>query len=132
MKESISKKQLREFGLLIGMAVPIIIGWGIPAIGGHMFRFWTLWIGIPFLFFGLIKPFLLYHPYRLWMSLGNSLGWINSRIILCLIYFMVLIPIAFIMKFFGYDPLKQNKSKMEKISFKESKKNSKIDLTRLF
>ena len=52
MKESISKKQLREFGLLIGLGIPIVIGWGIPAIGGHMFRFWTLWIGIPFLFFG--------------------------------------------------------------------------------
>ena len=132
MKENISRKQLKEFGLLIGFGIPIIIGWLIPAIGGHMFRTWTLWIGFPFCFLALIKPSLLYYPYKLWMSLGHALGWINSRIILGLVFILILQPIALIMKIFGYDPLRKSQILLKKISFRESKKEHKIDLTRIF
>ena len=59
MKQTISKKQLREFGLLIGLGLPLIIGWLIPIIFGHVFRAWTLWVGIPGLIIGLIAPRLL-------------------------------------------------------------------------
>ena len=109
MKSYITKKQLREFGFLIGFAFPILIGYIIPLIGGHLFRSWTLWIGIPFLIFGTIFPELLFYPYKGWMKLGNFLGWINSRIILGLIFIFVVQPIALIMRFFNYDPLKTKK-----------------------
>ena len=130
MKESISKKQLREFGFLIGIGFPIIIGWLIPAISGHLFKTWSLWIGIPSLLLGIIKPSLLFYPYKGWMILGLTLGWINSRIILGLIFLLVLQPIAFVMKIFGYDPLRKNRT--NKTSYKEYKENHKVDLTRIF
>ena len=129
-KSSISKKQLREFGFLIGIGFPIFIGWLIPAISGHLFKTWSLWVGIPSLLLGIIKPSLLFYPYKGWMILGLILGWINSRIILGLIFLLVLQPIALLMKIFGYDPLKKNKS--NDISYKESKENHKVDLTRIF
>ena len=130
MKESISKKQLRDFGFLIGFGFPIIIGWIIPAIGGHIFRFWSLWIGFPVLILGIIKPSLLFYPYKAWMKLGNALGWINSRLILGLVFILVLQPIALIMKIFGYDPLRRKKSHEK--SYRENRKNHKVDLTRIF
>tara|TARA_Y100001968_G_scaffold289519_1_gene292599 strand:+ start:169 stop:561 length:393 start_codon:yes stop_codon:yes gene_type:complete len=130
MKDSVSKKQLRDFGLLVGFGVPIIIGWIIPAIGGHVFRSWTLWFCIPFSTIGVFKPRLLLYPYKGWMAIGHALGWLNSRIILGLIFFIVLQPIAFIMKFFGYDPLR--KKSINKKTYRESKENYKIDLTRIF
>lgn len=43
---------------------------------------------------------------RIWMKLASILGWINSRIILTLVYFIFLTPIAFISKIFTKDPLK--------------------------
>ena len=132
MKDAISKKQLREFGYLIGLGIPFLIGWIIPAISGHMFRTWTLWIGIPSLLFGAFKPSLLYYPYLGWMKLGYALGWVNSRLILGLIFLIVLQPIAFIMRFLGYDPLRQNQRERRKLSFRELKKNDKINLTRIF
>ena len=48
MKIYIAKKQLREFGFLIGFGLPISIGWIIPSLGGHGFRGWTLWVAIHF------------------------------------------------------------------------------------
>ena len=130
MKTSISKKQLREFGFLIGFGFPILIGWLIPAIAGHYFRKWTLFIAIPSLIIGVLKPRLLFYPYKGWMALGIALGWINSRIILGLVFLLVLQPIAFIMKLMGYDPLKAKKSNQS--SYRENKINHRVNLKRIF
>ena len=130
MKKVITKKQLREFGIIVGLFFPLIIGWLIPFLSGHLFRFWTIFVALPFLIIGVAKPQLLLYPYKLWMKLGYFLGWINSRIILGLIFFIVLLPIAIFMRIFGYDPLK--KKKFKKSSYRESNKNHKVDLTRIF
>ena len=130
MKETISKKQLREFGLLIGFGFPILIGWLLPAIFKHEFRIWTLWIGVPGLILGLTAPLLLYYPYKIWMALGHVLGWINSHIILGLVFIFVLQPIAYIMRLTGYDPLR-TKRKGEK-TYRENCKDHNIDLNRIF
>ena len=78
----------------------------------------------------MIAPRILYYPYLIWIKLGYILGWINSKIILGLIFIFVLIPIGFTMKIFGYDPLKIRKIK--KLTYKENRQNHKIDLTRIF
>ena len=130
MKNKISKKQLRDFGLLIGFAFPVFLGWLLPAIYGHFFRLWTLWIGMPALFLGILKPNLLLYPYKLWMAIGHCLGWINSRIILGLVFIVVLLPISLIMKFFKYDPLRVSGSHRK--TYKENVKNNNINLTRIF
>ena len=130
MKEIIFKKQLREFGLLIGFGFPILIGWLLPLLFGHQFRTWTLWIGFPGLLLGLTAPRLLHYPYKGWMVLGHALGWINSKIILGLVFIFVLQPIAYIMRLTGYDPLK-TKRKVEK-TYREVRKDKNIDLKRIF
>ena len=124
------KKKLREFGMLIGFGFPILIGLIIPALRGHAFGIWTLWIAFPSLIIGIIQPGLLFYPYKVWMELGLALGWINSRIILGLVFFLVLQPIALIMKFVGYDPLKTKKRSV--ISYRENKSNYKVKLTKPF
>ena len=130
MKKSISKKQLREFGFLIGFGFPIIIGWLIPVISGHLFRTWSLWIGFPALILGILKPSLLSFPYRGWMAIGLALGWINSRLILGIVYFIILLPIAVFMKIFGYNPLRKNKN--NQTSYREIKNDENFDLTKIF
>ena len=130
MKEIISKKQLREFGLLIGFGFPLFIGWLIPALAGHVFRVWTLWVGFLGLIIGLTTPRLLYFPYKFWMKLGATLGWVNSRIILGVVYIICVLPISFVMRLIGYDPLR-TKLKGEK-TYRENRKNQKTDLTRIY
>lgn len=40
-----------------------------------------------------------------WLKLALGLGWINSRILLSVIYFVFLMPIAWLAKLFTKDPL---------------------------
>ena len=130
MKELISKKELKEFGYIIAFGFPLLIGIIIPLITGHSLKLWTLCISIIFLILGIFKPRLLFYPYKLWMGIGDFLGFINSGIILWLVYIFVLFPIAFAMRLFGYDPLKQKTKNLK--TFKEYKTNYTIDLTRIF
>ena len=130
MKEKIFKKELREFGILIGCGFPILIGWLIPMIVGHGFRSWTLWVGVPAFILGIASPCLLLQPYKIWIGLGNVLGWLNSKIILGLVFIVILQPIAFVMRIIGYDPLRTRR-KGEK-TYRENRKNHQTDLTRIF
>ena len=130
LKETISKKQLREFGFLIGFGFPILIGWIIPFFAGHGFRAWTFWVGGAGLVLGLTAPLLLNYPYKVWMILGHALGWVNSHIILGLVFIVVLQPIAYFMRLFGYDPLRLRR-KGEK-SYREKRQEHHTNLTRIF
>ena len=130
MKNYIPKKTLREFGFLLGFTFPFLIGWILPLIGGHSFRTWTICISIPSIILAITKPGLLLYPYRIWMRLGHILGWLNSRIILGLVFLIILQPIALIMRITGHDPLK-TKNHAQK-SYREIKINHKIDLKKIF
>jgi membrane protease YdiL (CAAX protease family) len=40
-----------------------------------------------------------------WLKLALGMGWINSRILLSIVYFLFLMPIAFLSRLFTKDPL---------------------------
>ena len=107
MQNSNSIKKYKEFGYLVGLGFPLIIGYLIPYFSGHSFATWTLFFGIPLLIIGIIKPIFLKYPYKVWMKIGHILGWINSKLVLGMVYIIVLQPISLIMKLLGHDPLKK-------------------------
>ena len=129
-KDNIQKIELRNFGLLIGLCFPLIIGWLIPLFTGHEFRIWTLILGIIFIILSVFFPKLLKYPYKYWMKLGYVLGWINGRLILTIIYVIIVVPLGLIMKLFKYDPLRNSFNNLK--SYKEQNKSHKIDLKRIF
>ncbi len=97
-------REYRNFGILIGAVFMAIAFW--PLLYSLSIR---LWLAIPaaviftaaFLF-----PAILKHPFRIWMKFGAALGWLNTRIILTLLYFLAILPIAIILKITGKTPLK--------------------------
>lgn len=52
-----------------------------------------------------IAPSLLKPVYRVWMWIGEGLGWINTRILLTLVFFLVVTPIGIVMRLFGRSPI---------------------------
>ncbi|MEB3244202.1 MAG: SxtJ family membrane protein [Cyanobacteriota bacterium] len=125
-----SRRQLREFGLLIGIVFPLLLGWLLPALHGHAFRAWTLWIGLPALALGLMWPRALAWPYRGWMALGHGLGWINSHLILGLVFLLVLQPIAALMRLLGHDPLRRRRNAAD--TYRERREHPPVNMRRIF
>ena len=123
------KKDLREFGIVFGIGLPFIIGFLLPLIFSHDFRFWTFYVGFFVLLISIIYPSILKLPYKVWLKFGNLMGWINLRLILGLVFILILIPISLIMKLFGYDPLSL---KNRKVNTFKNKVLFNVDLERIF
>ena len=126
-----TRRQLREFGLLIGIVFPVLLGWLLPTLRGHSFGVWTLWIGLPALLLSALAPRLLLRPYQGWMALGHALGWVNSHLILGLVFVLVLQPIALVMRLAGHDPLRRRSSRAAS-SYREQRHSDSINLRRIF
>ena len=54
---------------------------------------------------GLFLPPAAKLFHRIWFRIAFALGWVNSRILLTIIYFLVFVPYGLISRLFGRDPL---------------------------
>jgi hypothetical protein len=54
---------------------------------------------------GLVAPVLLGPVEKVWMALARVLGFINSRILLSVVFFLLVAPVALLLKLLGRDPL---------------------------
>ncbi|GJL58227.1 MAG: hypothetical protein NPIRA03_10840 [Nitrospirales bacterium] len=97
-------KDLRSFGLLMGGVFFIVAVWPL-VIHGESIRVWASLIAGAFGAMGMIFPKGLKPLHRVWMKIGEKLGWINSRIILSLMFFGMFTPMAFVMGILGKRPL---------------------------
>jgi hypothetical protein len=97
-------KELRSFGLLMG-GVFLTVGLWPLVFHGESLRVWASLIAGFFGAMGVLFPKGLEPLHRIWMKIGEKLGWINSRIILGIMFFGIFTPMAFIMGLLGKRPL---------------------------
>ena len=101
----VSLKELRHFGWLVGAVLGGLFGVFFPWLFERAFPPWPWLIAVPLIVLGTFSPSLLRGPYRAWMFLGNILNWINTRIILTLLFFLVFAPLGFLARLLGWDPM---------------------------
>ena len=53
----------------------------------------------------LVWPPALRYVHWVWVRIGFILGWINSRIILTILFFVVILPLGILMRALGHDPV---------------------------
>jgi len=98
------KKQLRDFGLIVGGIFAVIGVW--PAVfRAQATRPWALALAVALIGPALVFPRSLTYPYRVWMKVGEILAWINTRIILSVIFYGLVTPMGIVMRLFGHDPM---------------------------
>ncbi len=97
-------KELRNFGLLVGTVFGLIACW--PLLWGNPLRIWATVIFLLLTGPAIIKPALLRWPYRCWMTVGSGLGWVNTRAILAILYFVAVMPVGLLLRLLGRTPLK--------------------------
>src|SRR5262249_1580609 len=72
---------------------------------GESPRIWALLLGSLLIGMGLILPAGLTQVHRVWMKIGHVLGWINTRILLGVVFFGLITPMGVVMRLFGKDPM---------------------------
>ena len=93
----------RSFGIVFFVVFLLISIY--PFLKDGDIRLWSLIISIIFLFLGLLNSNLLSPLNKLWFRFGLFLGKIISPIIMGIIFFLVVTPIAIIMRLFKKDIL---------------------------
>lgn len=90
------KKDLRQFGLLIGFVLAMlgIIGFKNAKPESIYYLITSLFFLVP----ALLYPLILNLPYKLWMKLADVLGFIITRVILTILFYLVITPIGLILK----------------------------------
>ena len=99
----------RSFGLVFFAIFLIISIW--PLLDDKDIRIWSLIISLIFLILGILNSNILKPFNKIWFKFGIFLGKIVSPIIMGLVYFLVVTPTGFIMRFLGKDLLKLKKNK---------------------
>ena len=80
------KKELRKFGLIFAVFFLLFFGLLIPWIWDKSTPNWVWYVSGTFAAVALVLPVALGPVYRIWMKIGHVLGWINTRIILGLVF----------------------------------------------
>jgi len=106
-------KAIRDFGILIGLILLIIAG--ILFYKERESYDLIILLGILFIGLGLGMPIILKPFYLVWMNFAVVLGWLMTRLILGLLFYVVVSPIGLISRLFGKEFLE-----LKNISFNRS------------
>jgi hypothetical protein len=104
------RKQLREFALVLAAATAVLFGLLFPWLGERLWPLWPWLVAAVAVAWGLLLPDSLAPVYRGWMRLGHVLGWVNTRIILGVLFFAMILPVGLVMRLLGHDPLARRRN----------------------
>lgn len=122
----LKKSSNKSFGVVFFIVFIIIGFW--PLLDNETYRLWAIFLSLIFLILGLINSKLLTPINILWLKFGILLGKIVSPLIMGIIFFAIVTPIAIIMKLLKKDVLnlkfnKNNSYWIEKDKHKSKMKN---------
>ena len=105
------KNPERSFGVSVGAVLLVIAAalWWRGRVG----RAEILGaIGAVLLLFGVVRPQLLKWPSAVWWRFAGVLGYVNARILLTLLFSVLLVPLSFVWRVLGKDPLARSREQV--------------------
>jgi len=105
--EKLSNREYRNFGLIFAVMIGVLFGIVLPWIFGSARPIWPLVISAPIAFLALALPGSLRYIYQPWMKFAQFAGYINTRIILAIIFYGLFTPIGIALRLLRKDPLKK-------------------------
>jgi hypothetical protein len=106
------KNPERSFGISVGsvlLVIAALLWWR-----GRIARAEILGgVGGVLLVLGALSPRLLKWPSAAWWRFSRALGYVNSRILLTLLFWLILVPLSVFWRLVGEDPLGRRRDKFQ-------------------
>ena len=103
----LDRKGLREFGLTTGAAIVIIFGLFFPWILELNWPAWPWVIAAPLWLLALFHPLWLRWIYRAWMRFGLLASRVMTPLVLGIVFFVMISPMAMVRRLMGKDPMQR-------------------------
>jgi hypothetical protein len=94
-----NKSDWKKFGITMGVILTII-GLYLLWKSNDYFKYFFS-VAVVFFIFGLILPAALKYVYKAWMSLAVVMGFIMTRVIMVIIFYLLVTPIGLIASITG-------------------------------
>lgn len=126
------KSDLRKFGITMGIILTLLGGLSLWHEKGYFIYFFIL--AATFIIPGLVLPAALRPAHKGWMTLSILLGWVMTRVILSVLFYLVVTPTRCLARLFGkqFLDLKIDKNVSSYWIPKEKQKLNKTDYERQF
>ena len=105
--QTLDSRGYRKFGLTTGAIVIVLFGLLIPWLFNLNYVKWPWILGGVLGLWALLAPTTLKPVYVGWMKFGHVMNWINTRIILGILFYGLFLPIGVVMRLFGKDPMQR-------------------------
>jgi hypothetical protein len=98
---------LRRFGITTGALVAILFGLALPWLLGRAIPWWPWAIAAILLLLSILAPLALRQVYRGWMRFGLLMGRITTPLVLGIVFFLLLTPMALVFRWTGRDSMRR-------------------------
>ncbi len=98
---AINIHELKQFALTMSWAIPCLFMLILPWLFEHSISWWPLAVSGILVLLYVAYPKGIYPIYRGWMSIASVIGWINTRIILGICFYFIILPMGIFLRIFG-------------------------------
>ncbi len=103
---TIDNAGLRKFGLTTGAIIVVLFALFFPWVFDiAAMPMWPWVVAVILWLPALLMPSMLRPVYTTWMKIGHGIGWVNTRIILGVLFYVLVLPMGLVMRLFGGDPM---------------------------
>ena len=97
----LTDRELRMFGAILAVAFVVVFCVLLPWLYDRQIPWWPVGVAAALLLFAATWPQSLAPVHRGWMRVGHVLGWINTRLLLGAVFFLLVVPMGALLRLFG-------------------------------
>ncbi len=130
---NVTDEQARKTALVVAAVLVAIAAWNLYR-GRMTVVAVTGGVGVALVLTGLLIPALARRFHVFWMKVAAVLGYVNSRVLLTLMYYLVFTPYSLVSRLVGRDPLRRRRGSRRESYWTERKqtRQAKEQFERLF
>ena len=93
-----ARKGMRDFAWQFSLLISIVFIGILPWLFDGNLPWWPLWLSVYLCASGVIYPKAVYPVYVGWMIIASVLGFINTYILLALVFYVIFTPIGCVLR----------------------------------
>lgn len=101
MKKTLTPQELRHFGFTLAGAIALVFGLILPWLFDNSFPLWPWYAAVILVLFAVLVPRSLAPVYAAWRPVALVIGFLNTRIILGAIFYLIIWPFGMALRVAG-------------------------------